>query len=516
MINHSTLAMMAGALMMTGCVVEPNQLSSSALKDIAADQKAAVESLDQEPVTQSISIYEAMARALKYNLRHRVAMMEAALARGETRLSRLDMLPSLTLRAGYDGRNNYSGSFSRPILGTRRLGPRARVATTSSELETATGNLTLSWNVLDFGLSYVRAKQAADKQLIARERQRSVANRLIEEVRSAYWRAISADRLRGQFQALERQASAALSRSAKQRRAGLVPPITALTYERELLDIKKQIHNLTASLLVAKAELGKLMNLKPGTKFTLKQPKRFHRQPKLTATLDEMTDIGLQNRPEVRELVYRGRINAAEAKAGLLELLPGVELYLSGSVDSNDLLYNSNWAGYGLKAVWNAMRIVKYPAKKRVIETKGDLIREEALATSMAIMTQIHVGRIRYSILRKELHAADHYYSVQRQLLKQVLARSRAGSAGEQSVIRERMNALVARVKRDVVYADFQNALAAVFWSMGIDPYDATVSIDQPVSEMTDSLRNLWTNGRLPSNGDISASFNAQAVKTNG
>ena len=53
------------------------------------------------------------------------------------------------------------------------------------------GDLALSWNILDFGLSYVRARQAADQVLIAREIQRRTTHGLLEDVRSEFWRAAS-------------------------------------------------------------------------------------------------------------------------------------------------------------------------------------------------------------------------------------------------------------------------------------------------------------------------------------
>jgi len=494
----------AVGLLLAGCAATPEAITAVELRSHAEDQKARLgHAGDVDPVQGPIDLYEAMARALKHNMKHRVAVMETALAAGETELARHDLLPALTVRAGLDGRNNYTGSFSRPLLASDEAGPRGTTADTSQELTHATANLTLSWNVLDFGLSYIRARQAADKQLIAEENRRKAANRLIEQVRSAYWRAVSADRLRRQFRRLDGSANGALRRSRQQQRDGVVAPVTALTYQRELLDIKKQITKLTAGLAIAKAELAQLMGLKPGTHFHLKVPARFKALPNLGASLEEMSDIGLRNRPEVRELIYRHRINAKEANAALLELLPTAQLHIGANVDTNDLLFNGDWIDFGARTAWNAMRILRYPQKKRVIEAKAGVIREEALATSMMIVTQIRVARIRYGLLRRELKATNGYYRVQRQLLQQVRSQQAAGALGEQAVIRERMNLLVARVKRDIVYADYQNALAAVFWSMGIDPYDADLSTEQPLQVMADDLRSLWAHGRHPDRRDL-------------
>lgn len=68
----------AAALMLAGCsVIAPEKLSSDDLMRLAnVDQQLMFAA--QEPVTAPITMEEAVARALKYNLEHRLAMMERA------------------------------------------------------------------------------------------------------------------------------------------------------------------------------------------------------------------------------------------------------------------------------------------------------------------------------------------------------------------------------------------------------------------------------------------------------
>ena len=48
----------------------------------------------------------------------------------------------------------------------------------------------MSWNLLDFGVSYYRARQQADQVLIAEERKRKVVQNILADTRNAYWRAL--------------------------------------------------------------------------------------------------------------------------------------------------------------------------------------------------------------------------------------------------------------------------------------------------------------------------------------
>ena len=170
-----------------GCAVTPKPLTDD-------DNRAAVRrSLErvaagQEPIAAPIGLYEAMARALKYNLDYRVELMTQALRQSEVDLTRYDLLPQLAANAGFTSRSNDAGASSRSLLsGRESLEP-----STSTERTVTTSDLTLSWDILDFGLSYVRAHQKADESLAAMEQRRKVANRIIEDVRTAYWRAVSA------------------------------------------------------------------------------------------------------------------------------------------------------------------------------------------------------------------------------------------------------------------------------------------------------------------------------------
>ena len=60
---------------------------------------------NQEPIFDSVDLYEAMARALKYNLDAQVEVMEAALRLRDLNLANYAMLPNLVASSGYAGRN---------------------------------------------------------------------------------------------------------------------------------------------------------------------------------------------------------------------------------------------------------------------------------------------------------------------------------------------------------------------------------------------------------------------------
>ncbi len=476
-------------LVLAGCAVTPRPLTPSEREVTAAANLAAVDA-DQEPVTAPVDLYEAMARALRYNLDYRVQVREQALKSSEVDLARFDMLPQLVASSGYAGRSNFSGASSLSLL-TRR---QSLEPSTSSERDIFTSDLALSWDVLDFGLSYVRAQQKSDEVLIAMENRRKVANRIVEDVRTSYWRAVSAERLLTKLRELEGSVSDALNNSERIAERRVTAPLTALTYQRELIEIQAEIRRLQRELVIAKSQLAALMNLRPGTEFTLVLPDRSTRLPAVNYASDDLMLTALQNRPELREVSYRQRINMRELDASLLRALPSFRGVLGVNYDSNDFLFNNDWMQYGARASWNVLNLFRVPADRKAVRAQGDLLRDRELALTMAVMTQVHVSRARYAHLTAELDTASRQMGVQNRILGQIRSGYQAGAMSRQTLLREEMNTLVSEVKYDIAYADAQNAYANLFSSLGIDEFGADLTGNEDIATMRRSLNAMWQN----------------------
>ena len=335
-------AALLGASVLGGCAIHPTPLTDAELSTAASANAGNVTS-DQEPIGKAVSLYEAMARALKYNLDHRVEEAEAAVRFAELDLAHFSLLPNAVANSGYAGRDNYNASSSFNIPEQRQNFGES----TSQEKRVKSADIGFSWNVLDFGLSYVRARQSADKVLAQEEMRRKVIHRVVEDVRTAYWRAVSAERLMNRLVTLEGETKKALEETRTLYKERETSPITALTYERELVEIKQKIAEIQRELNTAKAQLAALMNLKPGATFKIAGASRQPGSLTLKAGLDDMMSTAIYNRPELREVEYQKRINVHEADAALLEMLPGLQIYAGSNYDSNKFLLNSDWTELG-------------------------------------------------------------------------------------------------------------------------------------------------------------------------
>jgi outer membrane protein TolC len=480
------------AVSLVGCTVTPSALTEpqmSHLVGLHAEQVTA----NQEPISGRLTLYDAMARALKYNLDYRVEIMQQSLRGAEAAMASSEMLPKLVTNAGWSGRDSHLSSAHLDLPTGNTTPPRV----TASDKDVRTADITFSWNILDFALSYARAKQASDKYLIAEVGKRKVIHRILEDTRTAYWRAVSADRMVKKLRQLDGRLNRAIRNARRQGVEGASSPITALTYERELVQIRVKAEQLQRELKLAKAQLAALIDSAPGVEFSLAAEEDQTLPAVLTLDVNQMVAEALFNRPELREIAYQRRINAQEANAALLELLPGLRLYASANEDSNSFLLNDHWVSMGASAAFNLMKVVSLPARRNAIEMQDGVLDQKSLAATMVVMTQVHVSRIRYRHVVDELETARRFNGVQAKLVSQIKAQVDAGTVGEQVLIREEMNALLAEVRRDIAYTNVQNAAANIYVSLGLDLQAGDIDHALGVKQLAVHLKSSFGNRRV-------------------
>lgn len=451
------------ALLLGGCAVTPVPLTNGDVRArVNADQFKIYS--DQEPVFKPIGFNEALARSLKYNLDYRLKLMESALAMGLADVSRFEMLPSLVASAGYAVRNNDSGGTSMGI----ETGVPSLIPSTSMERSHSTAGLELSWNILDFGVGYYRAQQQADQVLIAEERRRRVVQNILQDVRSAYWRAVGAQRLAKRAEELMERASDALARSRDAEAMGLVSPKDALTYQRLLLDTLQLLTARRQELEFAKRELSALMNVTPGSDFTLVEDAEAELVP-VPVNVAELEELALLNRPELREEDLRVRVTASEAKRQMAAMMPGASINVGAQYDSNRFSYNNSWLDTSARLTFNVFKALSIPSVKRA--QAAQMANDEArrLALSMAVLTQVRVAVERYRLTQNDLKIARESNLVDQRLATFARAAMNTRMDSELEVIRADTRALNSEFQRYAAYAAAQAAYGRIYGSLGLD-----------------------------------------------
>jgi outer membrane protein TolC len=467
---RNALLTAAVALAIGGCAVSTQPLTTDEQAAQIRQDRATMFS-DQEPVTKPITMSEAMARAIKYNLDHRLKLMEEAVAQRQLDLANYDMLPRLTLAAGYTGRNNFPAASSEDVF----THEQSLAPSTSSDKVLHTGDLQFTWNVLDFGVSYYQSQEQADRTLILKERRRKVVHSLMQQVRQAYWLALGAQELDVKVAPLLQEVEAALADIRQVGKEKLRAPKEAFADERVLLETLRQLEAIRDELAQAKPHLAALMNLDPGHPFELANDGEM-KVPVVQGALPAMVETALLNRPELVEARYNERISVTETKKAMAKLMPGLEFDLGEHYDSNSFLVDSHWADAGLHLSWNIFNLLSAKQITQTAQAQVDVAKMQRMALNMAVLSQVYIAYRDYHGRNRQYELALSMDEVDHKILDQARNETKTDAQGKLGQIHAELNALYSDLRLQQDYGALQNAYGSILATLGVDPLPDEVS----------------------------------------
>ena len=453
----------------TGCSVSPQPFKKETIVQSAQDD---LYFLAQDQSEQkSFTLATAIKQGIDFNREKRVKLMEAAIAHQQIDLLKYDFLPQLTTSAGYSLRDNYAASASTAFEGGTPNGlesnPNYYVSQSKKQVN---AGITFSWNILDFGLSYVRSEQQADKYLIEKERERKVNHNITQEIRKAYYQAVTSEELLKRINPLMREVRQALRDSEKVKRLRLKSPMEALTYERELLDILRDLNILQKTFISSRIELAELLGLKPNTKFELTEKVQDNYNIlDIPFKLSTMEKIALENRPEILESRYKERISEKELSAVTLKMLPGLSFNTGHNYNDSSYLLNNGWNTVGVDVTWNLFNIFKHGPMSESANANIMLAREQKLALSLAVITQVHLSVLKYKQSINEYKLSKEYLDVSQEIYKQALNTNKLNMSSKLVIIKEKLSFLLATLRHSSAYANMQNSYGRIYASLGIN-----------------------------------------------
>jgi outer membrane protein TolC len=452
-------------IFLSACARTPVPISDERiLQSIEAD----LANLKYEDSIESIDLYKAISLAIRNNRDLRVEVMNSALQQRQNNLLKFDMLPDLAANAGYSEYTRYQPSTS--VTSINDTSPEALsdpTYTVGAEKWQTTRDIEFTWNALDFGLSYIRAGQQANRYLIAKELERKSIQNITRDVIRAYWNAKAAENLLQKLSPLLVKVEIALKDSKYIEELTLSAPVDALLYQKELLDIQRTLQTQKRALINSKTELATLMGLLPSEGFQLIDTLKPLATIDLSVT--EMEEVALFSRPELMESRYLKRISNKEAKASMVSLLPGLKFNAAYAYNSNKYLMNQDSTQYGVSIGANLLNVFSAPSVKKANDANNQLATEQHLAISMTILSQVHLASINYGLAIEEYDTAQRYLDVATKISDQVQNAQKISRFGELEVIREEASLLVAELRRDLAYTEMQYSIGQIYASVGKD-----------------------------------------------
>ncbi|MBF0192989.1 MAG: TolC family protein, partial [Magnetococcales bacterium] len=461
----STLVLVLG---LSGCTVKPEPISNQEVeKRVRADLGRLF--AHQEPVSLRVGLHEAMARAVKYNLQRRVKQMEEALAVEDLAVAKKDLLPKTAVHAGYTMRNKENVTTLQ----------NSNLKLLNQDNEHSVAGLTWTWSLLDFGVSYVHARQKADEVLVYREKRRKSTQLLIHEVRTRYWQAAMTDQIIPKLDQLLKEAKLARDNLLRMEAAGQEVPAIALEGQQVLLDTTHKLWDMRRKLIESKSELAVLMNLPPGTKFMLAaQGGEELKDDLVYLPVLALDQYALLNRSELRSEDYKERISALEVRKVLLKMLPNISFLQGYGYDSNNYLQNQSWNSVGTQISWDLFNLTSTPQRLKLAKLGKEVVRTRRLAFSMAAITQLRIALQSYHISKRDLSIASDLNMLQVRKVQQIENdRNNLPNYNVKS-IEQRALALISQVEQGLSYAQMQSDLGRIHLTLGVDPLPLSGHVD--------------------------------------
>ena len=475
-----------GVVTLAGCsTLNPAPLSSQSLAPAnQADRQAIREGV--EPLKGSLTLDEAMARALKHNLDRRAKMMEEALAMKQLDVSKFDMLPKMLASAGYNWRSNDHISQSRNA-DNGHLSPSNFI---SQDRDHGVAGLDFSWSLIDLGLGYYGSKQQADRVLIAGERRRKAMHLLMQDVRTAYWRAVAAQKLRDQVSGAIALADEALSDSRKAEAERVRNPLDALRYQRQLLENLRLLEAISQELSSAQIELASLINLPLGQPIVvadLASDAKSVDDSALKLPIETLEETVLTNNADLRETHYNARIARIETRRTLARLMPNVTLNAGTRYDSDSYLVNPNWQEAGLQVSFNLFNLFTGPTQMKMAEAGVALADQRRMAMQMAVLTQMHLARLSLMSAQAQFERADAIYVVDNRIADMVKNREAAQTQSKLDSVSNATTAILSLLRRYQALAQVQSAESKLIANLGLEPQIGSVA-ELSLAQLTEQV----------------------------
>jgi outer membrane protein TolC len=451
-------------IFLTGCMQTDRELTSTRFENAQEDWVQLIETPALENAI--LTLDDILKRVLERNLDLLVKEMEYAYQYELATGSKLKMIPPLVLTGEVSGRNRNTGMFSKSL----QPGVPPAPPSISSEQHVNRYDITFTWNLLDFGISYFRARQAADKASVKQMEYARVRQKLIQDTIEEYWKARTALLGLTKSQSLIDEAHGLLAFINAQIEKQILPKDKSLYREKQIYRQEIQMQLYEREYHRAMTELARLMG-SPQADFELLQEEIVPITLELPSP-EILEGLALMNRPELYGLDIEERTVSDEAKIALMQIFPNLSPFIGNFFDSNFYLIYHRWIYGGLRYTWNLLAM-PYHIQDYLSELEHvNVVQYERLALSIGILTQVNLAWIAYEDSKQEYKLVQDLANTNQDLLHAVNLRQLHGEMSQGDVLIDyRYDAIFSEVEALRAYGILQTTIAQINSSIGIPFY---------------------------------------------
>jgi outer membrane protein TolC len=421
--------------------------------------------IPQHPLT----LDEIIRIGLCKNLSLMAKEQEYAIQKETVSRERFNMLPKLIANWENYGRTENTASFSQSLV----PGVPPAPLSISSEQNIMRWDTGFVWNLVDFGVAFFRTRNECDKVLMAQLEYERLRQNLVLDISRQYWKALVSKRAIEQSTSIMTKAIEQQNTLQRQMDAKIISEIQGLRNENQLINIRGQLQAYSAEYHSAMTELSLLMGIPASIEFHIADIEVMGVDVNL-CEVDQLETWALVNRPELFSADVEEKIRVDEARAALIQMLPGVELFGGPYHDSNKFLLHSNWLAAGIRATWSLLDIPLHYEEKKIACKRKELARRNRMALAVGVMAQVHLSYLLYQDNLESYIIGKELESVNKRLLLAAKSEQRQGKLHEADILKYEAEALFAELDAATKYAEMQNAIEQLNSAIGMPRYFRT------------------------------------------
>lgn len=421
---------------------------------------------DIEPPETPLTLNDILAIALRRNLDLFVKQYEAVIEHETITREALRMLPSLNINMENSGRSNLLASTSTSLV----PGVPPAPLSTSTDSHKYTWDATLIWSLLDFGISYYRAREEANKALIKDLEYKRLQQNLVLNVLKQYWKAIIAKKALDVGKTIDTKIQKQKAVLQSEVEARVLSRIVGLNLEHRLLTTQLQMRNYIADYLNAKAELANLMALPPGIEFELADPDLEFPLENI-GSLDCLINMALQNRPELYGLDVEEKNSEEEVRVNIINLLPQISPFATDSHDANSFLLHKYWGTAGIRLAWDLLQTPLKLKNLTIIQMQKELARKKRLTLSMGILVQVQISFLLFHEALEKYRISKELMQNDAEIVRVLNLAQQYGAYAMADILNYEVDALNSEIEALKTFAEMSVALEQLNNAMGLPRY---------------------------------------------
>jgi outer membrane protein TolC len=403
-------------------------LSSVTATAEQSPQNPADKATPQKSSTQSFTLDQAIEHALINNPDMQIAAERIGQAEAQLGVALSAFYPQVTAKVGYDHSNNPAQVFSMIVSQREFTSDSINNINNPGYRQNFRPEIIGKLSLFRGGQDYQNSK-AAELGIDAAEFERStVRNALIEAVTASYYAYLAAQ----EAHKVSLDSISAITSELKQTKlryeAGTVLKSDVLSLEVKLAEAQEAQIRAANGIELSKTGLATLLGLSADQAFTVASSSSMLPEPKLTASFNDLLELAMTQRPEVKAAANQVEISQSRVKNAQGAYLPKADAYVSYGQNSQSPGFSSSKDNVtaGVSVEMDLFSGLETKNRVSAAERKAAEARETERKTKLAIEQEVKTAFLKLQEALARMRVAEASVAAAEEALRLVNEQRRA------------------------------------------------------------------------------------------